>query len=145
MCRVERWSTRTLADKIDGMLYERTARSKKLGTLTRKELDTLRAEDKLTPDLIFRDPSILEFLGLADIYSEKDLESAVLREMERFFLELGAGFAFVARQKRITLDGEDYFMDLLFFHRPLQRLVVIELKLGEFKPADTGQVELYLR
>jgi predicted nuclease of restriction endonuclease-like (RecB) superfamily len=145
MCRVERWSTRTLADKIDGMLYERTALSKMPEVLIRKELDTLRVEDKLTPDLVFRDPYILDFLGLADTYSEKDLESAILREIERFLLELGAGFAFVARQKRITLDGDDYYMDLLFFHRPLRRLVVIELKLGEFKPADSGQVELYLR
>jgi predicted nuclease of restriction endonuclease-like (RecB) superfamily len=145
MCRVERWSTRTLADKIGGMLYERTALSKKPEALIRKELDTLRVEDKLTPDLVFRDPYILDFLGLADTYSEKDLESAILREIERFLLEFGAGFAFVARQKRITLDGDDYYMDLLFFHRPLRRLVVIELKLGEFKPADTGQVELYLR
>ena len=145
MCRVERWSTRALAAKIDGMLFERTALSKKPAALIRKELDTLRAEDKLTPDLIFRDPYVLDFLGLADTYSEADLEAAILREIERFLLELGAGFAFVARQKRITLDGDDYYIDLLFYHRPLRRLVVIELKLGQFKPADSGQVELYLR
>jgi len=145
MCRVEGWSTRTLQQKIDGMLYERTALSKKPDRLIRQELDKLRAEDALTPDLVLQDPYLLDFLGLKDTYSEKDLESALLREIERFLLELGAGFTFVDRQRRITLDGDDYYIDLLFFHRKLRRLVVIELKLGEFKPADSGQVELYLR
>ena len=145
MCRVERWSTRTLRQKIDSMLFERTALSKKPDQLIRQELDALREDDTLTPDLVFQDPYLLDFLGLNDTYSEKDLESALLREIERFLLELGAGFAFVERQKRITLDGDDYYMDLLFFHRRLRRLVVIELKLTDFKPADSGQVELYLR
>ncbi|MBL9158384.1 MAG: DUF1016 family protein [Verrucomicrobiales bacterium] len=145
MCRVERWSTRTLAAKIDGMLYERTVLSKKPDKLIRQELDALRDQDRLTPDLVFRDPYVLDFLGLKDTYSEKDLEKAILREIERFLLELGAGFAFVARQKRIALDGDDYYLDLLFYHRVLRRLVLIELKLGAFKPADSGQVELYLR
>jgi predicted nuclease of restriction endonuclease-like (RecB) superfamily len=145
MCRVERWSTRTLQQKIDSMLYERTALSRKPDQLIRQELDALRDEDRLTPDLVFQDPYILDFLGLKDTYSEKNLESALLREVERFLLELGAGFAFVERQKRITLDGRDYYIDLLFFHRRLRRLVVIELKLREFEPGDSGQVELYLR
>ncbi|MGH7843568.1 MAG: PDDEXK nuclease domain-containing protein [Candidatus Binatia bacterium] len=145
MCRIERWSTRTLRAKIDGMLFERTALSRKPKKLAAMELKQLREEDKLTPDLVFRDPYLLDFLGLKDTYAEKDLEAALLREIESFLLELGAGFAFVERQKRITLDGDDYYMDLLFYHRPLRRLVVIELKIGEFKPADTGQVELYLR
>lgn len=145
MCRVQRWSTRTLRAKMDGMLYERTALSKKPDKLIRKEIDALRADDTLTPDLVFQDPYVLDFLGLKDTYSEKDLEAALLREIERFLLELGAGFTFVERQKRITLDGDDYYMDLLFYHRRLRRLVLIELKLGDFKPADKGQVELYLR
>lgn len=145
MCRVERWSTRTLAAKIQSMLYERTVLSRKPDQMIRQELDELRSEGTLTPDLVFQDPYLLDFLGLADRYSERDLESALLREIERFLLELGSGFAFVERQKRITLDGDDYYMDLLFFHRKLRRLVVIELKLGAFKPADSGQVELYLR
>lgn len=145
MCRLERWSVRTLRQKIDGMLFERTAISRKPDQLIRKELDALREEDKLTPELVFQDPYVLDFLGLKDTFSEKDLEAALVREVERFLLELGAGFAFVERQKRITLDGDDYYVDLLFFHRRLRRLVVIELKLGEFKPADKGQVELYLR
>src|SRR2546426_1331606 len=145
MCRIEGWSTRTLQQKMDGMLYERTALSKKPDRLIRQELDKLRAQDELTPDLVLQDPYLLDFLGLKDTYSEKDLESALLREIEGFLLELGAGFTFVERQKRITLDGDDYYIDLLFFHRKLRRLVAIELKLGEFKPADSGQVELYLR
>ncbi len=145
MCRVERWSTRTLQAKIDSMLYERTALSSKPEKLIRDELDALREADELTPDLVFQDPYLLDFLGLRDTFSEKDLESALLREIERFLLELGAGFAFLERQKRITLDGDDYYIDLLFFHRRLRRLLVIELKIGEFKPADSGQVELYLR
>ena len=145
MCRVERWSVRTLRKKIDGMLYERTAISKKPEKLVKKELAALREEDRVTPDLVFRDPYFLDFLGLRDTFSEKDLESAILREMESFILELGAGFSFVARQKRITVDGEDFYLDLLFFHRKLKRLIVIELKLGKFKAAYKGQMELYLR
>jgi predicted nuclease of restriction endonuclease-like (RecB) superfamily len=144
MCRIERWSTRTLQERIQSMLYERTALSKKPKKLIEQELKTLRDEDRLTPDLVFRDPYFLDFLGLKDTFSERDLEAAILRELESFLLELGAGFAFVERQKRITLDGEDFYMDLLFFHRRLHRLVVVELKLGDFKPADLGQIQLYL-
>lgn len=145
MCRVEGWSTRTLAQKIDGMLYERTALSKKPEQVIRRELAALHEKGELTPSLVFQDPYMLDFLELKDTYSEKDLESALLREIERFLLELGAGFAFVERQKRIVVDGDDYYIDLLFFHRRMRRLVAIELKLGDFKPADSGQVELYLR
>ncbi len=145
MCRVERWSVRTLRQKISGMLFERTALSKKPAALAKQELTQLREEDKLTPDLVFRDPYFLDFLGLKDTYSEKDLEMAILRELEAFILELGAGFSFVARQKRITVDDDDYYLDLLFYHRKLRRLVAIELKLGKFQPADKGQMELYLR
>ena len=144
MCRIERWSTRTLRAKLDGMLFERTALSRKPEKLAAMELKKLREEDKLTPDLVFRDPYLLDFLGLKDSYAEKDMEAAILREMESFILELGVGFAFLERQKRITLDGEDYYLDLLFYHRPLRRLIAIELKLGEFKPGDKGQMELYL-
>ena len=145
MCRIEGWSTRTLRNKIDSMLFERTALSKKPEELAKIELKNLREEDKVTPDLVFRDPYLLDFLGLKDTYQEKDLEAAILREMESFILELGIGFAFLERQKRITIDATDYYIDLLFYHRNLQRLVVIELKLGEFKPEHKGQMELYLR
>ncbi|MCD6310969.1 MAG: DUF1016 family protein [Elusimicrobia bacterium] len=145
MCRVERWSVRTLRGKIDSMLFERTALSKKPEKLARMELSKLREEDKLTPDLVFRDPYFLDFLGLKGSYQEKDLESAILREIEAFIMELGAGFSFVARQKRITIDNDDFYIDLLFYHRKLKRLVVIDLKLGKFKAAYKGQMELYLR
>src|SRR3989337_1067959 len=130
MCRIEKWGTRTLRDRIASMLYERTALSKRPKQLIEQELKALREEDRLTPDLIFRDPYVLDFLGLKDTYSEKNLEDALLREIESFLLELGAGFAFVERQKRITVDGDDYYLDLLFYHRGLRRLVVIELKIG---------------
>ncbi len=145
MCRIEKWSTRTLAKKIGGMLYERTALSKKPDKLIRQELASLREEDKLTPDLVFRDPYVLDFLRLRDTYAEKDLEAAILREIEAFILELGVGFAFLERQKRIMVDSDDHYLDLLFYHRHLRRLVAIDLKLREFKPADKGQMELYLR
>lgn len=145
MCRLERWSTRALDKKIGSMLFERTALSRKPAKLAALELKQLRDEDRLSPDLVFRDPYLLDFLGLKDTYVEKDLEAAILREMEGFILELGAGFAFLERQKRITLDGEDFYLDLLFYHRHLRRLVAIDLKLEEFKPGDKGQMELYLR
>lgn len=145
MCRIERWSTRTLDAKIGGMLFERTALSKKPKLLVEQELVKLRENDTLSPDLVFRDPYFLDFLGLKDTYSEKDLEASILREMEQFILELGVGFTFVARQKRIVIDKEDFYIDLLFYHRKLRRLVAMELKLERFKPADKGQMELYLR
>ena len=124
---------RTLRAKISGMLFERTALSKKPEILVKRELAKLRQEDTLSPDLVFRDPYFLDFLGLKDAYSEKDLETAILREMEQFILELGAGFSFVARQKRIVIDGEDFYLDLLFYHRKLRRLVAVDLKLETFQ------------
>jgi predicted nuclease of restriction endonuclease-like (RecB) superfamily len=145
MCRVERWSTRTLENKIQGMLYERTAISRKPSHLAREELAALRDKDRVSPDLVFRDPYFLDFLGLKNAYSEKDLESAILRDLEHFLLELGSDFSFLARQKRITVDNEDYYLDLLFFHRRLRRLLAVDLKLGRFRAADKGQMELYLR
>ncbi len=145
MCRIERWSVRTLRKKIDSMLYERTALSRKPEELGRAELEQLRAEDKLTPDMVLKDPYILDFLGLQDRYLEKDFEDAILREMEQFLLELGAGFSFIARQYRIQIDDEDFYIDLLFYNRRLCRLLAIELKLGDFKASYKGQMELYLR
>ncbi|MGD0665207.1 MAG: PDDEXK nuclease domain-containing protein [Rhabdochlamydiaceae bacterium] len=145
MCRIERWSVRELRKKIDGMLFERTALSKKPAKLVKRELKKLREENQMTPDLVFREPYFLDFLGMKAAYSEKDLESAILRELEDFMLELGAGFTFIARQKRITIDRRDYYIDLLFFHRKLRCMVAIELKLGRFQSADKGQMELYLR
>ena len=145
MARVERWSVRTLRQKIQGMLYERTAISRKPEELARQELEALQEEDRMTPDLVFRDPYLLDFLGLEDTYSERDLEAAILRELERFLLELGTDFSFIARQKRMTIGDRDFFLDLLFYHRNLRCLVAIELKLGSFDAAYKGQMELYLR
>lgn len=145
MCRIEGWSVRTLRKNIDSMLYERTAISKKPEDTARAELDSLRSEDRMTPDLVFKDPYFLDFLGLNDRYLEKDLEDAILREMEHFLLELGVGFTFVARQKRIQIDGDDFYLDLLFYNRRLNRLIVVDLKLGAFKAEYKGQMELYLR
>ena len=144
MCRMERWNVRTLRRKIGGLLFERTAISKKPDKLIRQELAALREEDRLTPDLVFRDPYVLDFLKLKDTYSERDIEAAILREIESFILELGAGFCFVARQKRMQIDDRDYHLDLLFFHRKLRRLVAVDLKLDDFEAADKGQMELYL-
>jgi predicted nuclease of restriction endonuclease-like (RecB) superfamily len=119
MSRIERWSVRTLRHKIDHLLFERTAVAKKPEQLIEQDLRGLRKEDQLTPDLVFRDPYFLDFLGLTGQYAEKDLDQAILRELEAFILELGTDFAFVARQKRITVDHEDYYLDLLFYHRTI--------------------------
>lgn len=145
MCRMENWSVRTLRGKIGSMLFERTALSRKPEKLIELEFEKLRQDNVLTPDLVFRDPYFLDFLGLKEAYQEKDLEAAILRELESFIMELGVGFTFVARQKRIIVDGDDFYLDLLFYHRDLRRLVVIELKLDKFKPEHKGQMELYLR
>jgi predicted nuclease of restriction endonuclease-like (RecB) superfamily len=145
MCRVERWSVRTLRERIGSQLYLRTAIAKKPENIVQAEINHLRSGGQMTPDLVFRDPYMLDFLGLPHDYSERDLEDAILREMERFLLELGVGFTFVARQKRVSVDNKDFYLDLLFYHRHLKRLVAVELKLEEFQPAHKGQMELYLR
>jgi predicted nuclease of restriction endonuclease-like (RecB) superfamily len=145
MCRSEGWSTRTLQGRLDSMLFERTALSRKPDELLTSELATLREQGVLGPNLVLKDPYVLDFLELRDRYLEKDLEDAILRELENFLLELGAGFSFVARQKRLQIDNNEFYLDLLFYNRRLRRLVAIELKLGEFKAADKGQMELYLR
>jgi len=145
MAKLENWNTRTLDKKIDSMLFERTAISKKPDELIKHELKELREENKLSPDLVFRDPYFLNFLGLDDRYSEKTLEDAILRELEKFILELGQGFTFVERQKRMLIDGDSFKLDLLFYHRKLKRLIAIDLKLDRFKAKYKGQMELYLR
>lgn len=150
MARVERWSVRTLRQKIQGMHYERTDISRKPDELARQGLGALQEEDPVTPDLVFRDPYLPDFLGLEDTYSERDLEAAILRELERFLLELGTDFSFIARQKRMTIGSKDFYLDLLFYHRSLRRLVAIELKAGKLRcrlqgpdgavPAMAGQI-----
>ncbi len=145
MCRIENWSVRTLRKKIDSMLFERTAISKKPKELAKLELQNLRNENKLSPDLVFKDHYVLDFLNLKDTYLEKDLETSILRDLENFILELGVGFSFIARQKRMIIDNADFNLDLLFYHRKLKRLIAIDLKIGKFKASYKGQMELYLR
>lgn len=144
MCRIERWDVRTLRQKVGGMLYQRTALSKKPQTVISAEIAKLR-DGQMSPDTVFRDPYLLDLLGLKSAYSERDLESAILREIEGVLLELGSGFTFVARQKRMSVGKDDFHLDLLFFHRYLRRLIAVELKLESFQPAHIGQMELYLR
>lgn len=145
MCGMEHWDTRTLDKKIDQQLYQRTAISRKPTEVIKQELETVKNRNQLLPDLVFRSSYFLDILGLPDIFTEKDLESAIITQMENFISELGSDFTFVARQKRITVDAVDYYIDLLFFHRELRRLVAIDLKLGKFKPEHEGQMRLYLR
>ncbi len=144
-CTESRWSVRELRQAIERKTYERTAIAASASTGLTSALEHTQASGEEAPGLIFKDPYFLDFLDLRQGYQESDLEEAILRQMEAFILELGRGFAFVERQKRIVLDGEDFHLDLLFFHRKLRRLVAIELKLGRFKAAHKGQMELYLR
>jgi predicted nuclease of restriction endonuclease-like (RecB) superfamily len=145
MCKIERWSSRVLQERIQSMLYERTAISRKPELTFQNDLELLKNENKVSPDLVFRDPYFLDFLGLKDVYSEKDLESAIIVELQKFIIELGSDFAFLDRQKRISIDNRDYYIDLLFYHRRLKCLIAIDLKIGEFEAANKGQMELYLR
>ena len=145
MCGIEHWDTRTLDNKIDQQLYQRTAISRKPEKVIKQELEEVKEKSNLLPDLVFRSSYFLDMLGLPDIFTEKDLENSIITQMESFIRELGSDFTFVARQKRITVDATDYYIDLLFFHRGLRRLVAIDLKLGKFKPEHEGQMLLYLR
>jgi predicted nuclease of restriction endonuclease-like (RecB) superfamily len=127
------WGKRELREQISRKAFERT------------EIANIQlTKNNEIPLDTFKDPFILDFLQIKDGFLEKDLESAIIRELEQFILETGKGFAFVERQKRMIIDGEDFYLDLLFFHRKLKRLVAIELKLGKFQAADKGQMELYL-
>ena len=144
MCKLEKWSVRTFRERINSMLYERTSISKKPEETIKNELQKLKNTQQITPDLVFRDPYFLDFLNLKDTYSEKDLESAIIAELQRFISELGSDFAFLARQKRIIIDNRDYYIDLLFYHRRLKSLIAIDLKIGEFDAAYKGEMELYL-
>ncbi|MBE9256456.1 YhcG family protein [Dolichospermum sp. LEGE 00246] len=145
IAQLEKWSVRQLQERINSMLFERTALSRKPEETIRNDLEQLRQIQQVSPDIVLKDPYILDFLNLRDRYLEKDLEDAILREIEQFLLELGAGFTFVARQKRLQIDNDDFYIDLLFYNRKLKRLVAIDLKLGNFQAEYKGQMELYLR
>ena len=144
MSIVQNWGVRTLRERIDSMLYERTALSKQPEELIKYELDNIKQEE-FSKNMILKDPYILDFLDINDRYLEKDLEDAILRSIEQFLFELGVGFSFIERQKRIIIDGEDFKIDLLFYNRKLKRLVAIDLKIGRFKAEYKGQMELYLK
>jgi len=144
MSALDKWSVRTLRNRIDSMLFERTALSKKPDELISYEIEKLK-EGVVTPNMVLKDPYVLDFLELNDRYLEKDLEDAILRDIENFILELGAGFSFIARQKRVQIGDEDFYIDLLFYNRKLKRLVAFDLKLGKFKSEYKGQMELYLK
>ncbi len=145
ICCLEGWSSRQLQERINSMLFERTAISRKPEETIRHDLEQLRENKQISPDLLLKDPYILDFLDISDRYLEKDLEDAILRDIEKFLLELGAGFTFIARQKRIQIDNDDFYIDLLFYNRKLKRLVAIDLKLGNFRHEYKSQMELYLR
>ena len=137
------WSVRQLDRQINSQFYERTALSRDKAALLKKGGKTIPS-DAVTPEEEIKDPLVLEFLGLKDEYSESDLEDALIRHLESFLLELGGDFTFVGRQRRLRIDDEWYRVDLLFFHRRLRCLMVIDLKLGKFTHADAGQMHLYL-
>lgn len=144
MCRVQRWAVRTLQKQVNGMLYERTALSKKPETVIEAQLDKLKNHDEMTPELTFKEPYFLDFIGAHTYESEKDLENLILNNITDFLQELGTDFCFVARQKRMDTGKKDRYLDLLFFNRRLRRLIAIDLKLGDFDPAYKGQMEWYL-
>lgn len=137
------WSVRQLERQINSQFYERTALSKNKAAMLKKGARA-KLEDRVSPEEEIKDPYVLEFLGLKDEYSESDLEDALIRHLEWFLLELGGDFTFVARQKRLRIGDEWYRVDLVFFHRQLRCLVLIDLKLGKFTHADAGQMHLYL-
>jgi predicted nuclease of restriction endonuclease-like (RecB) superfamily len=141
----ERWSVRTLRAKIAGKLYERTLAARGSAEGLAADLAALASNGTVEPSLAFRDPYVLDFLGLPQEHSEADLERAILDEMQRFLLELGVGFAFVERQKRMTVDGHDYRLDLLLYHITMRCYVALELKTRPLEPGDYGQMMLYLR
>lgn len=145
MTKLHSWNTRTLAEQIDKMLFERTAIATKPQEQIEKALNELKDEKMIHPDLLFKSSYILDFMGLKGSYSEQDLETALIANLQQFIMELGSGFAFLERQKRIPVDAIDYHLDLLFYHRKLKRLIAIDLKLGKFKPEYKAQMELYLR
>jgi predicted nuclease of restriction endonuclease-like (RecB) superfamily len=137
------WTVRQLERQIETQFYERTALSRNKAAMLRKGAKP-KPEDAVTPDEEIRDPLVLEFLDLKDEYSETDLESALVRHLESFLLELGGDFCFVARQRRLRIDDEWFRVDLVFYHRVLRCLVLIDLKLGRFTHADAGQMHVYL-
>lgn len=144
MCRLQRWSVRALQKNLKGMLYERTALSKNPDAVIESQLQELKSNDTMTPDMIFKEPYFLDFIGAHSFETEEELENLILNNITDFLQELGTDFCFIARQKRMSTGKKDRYLDLLFFNRRLRRLIAIDLKLGDFDPAYKGQMEWYL-
>jgi predicted nuclease of restriction endonuclease-like (RecB) superfamily len=145
MSIAQNWGVRDLRKQVKDMLFERTAISEHPEYVIKKSLNDLSTKNQLHPDLVFKNTYILDFMNLPQDFSERELESELILQIEKFIMELGVGFAFLERQKRIPIDSTDYYLDLLFFHRKLNRLIAIDLKLGKFEPKYKSQMELYLR
>jgi predicted nuclease of restriction endonuclease-like (RecB) superfamily len=144
MCRAQRWSVRTLQKQLNSMLYERTVLSKQPEDVIANHLEKFKNSDEITPELIFKEPYFLDFIGMHNYETEEELENLIARNITDFLQELGTDFCFVARQKRMSTGKKDRYLDLLFFHRRMRRLIAIDLKLGDFDPAYKGQMEWYL-
>ncbi len=135
----DQWSVRTLSERIDSQLFERTAISKKPDVTLNHDLKKLKDTGEVSQSMVLKDPYVLDFLDLNDSYVEKDLEDAILRELQQFLLELGSGFSFIARQFRMQIDDDDFYIDLLLYNRKLKRLVAIDLKVGALKPSTKAK------
>lgn len=144
MCLIENWGTAVLHDRLNSLHYERTALAKKPEKLIRQHIEKIRKEKVIIPEIIFHDPQFLRFTGLPSDPTEHDLEDTILDELVVFMREFGSDFCFVARQKRMSTENIDRYLDLLFYHRGMRRLIAIELKIGRFEPAHKGQMEWYL-
>lgn len=144
MCRVQKWSVRALQKQINGMLYERVGLSKQPEGVIKSQISQLKNNDKMTPEMTFKEPYFLDFIGAHSYASEQELEDLILQNITAFLQEMGTDFCFVSRQKRMSTGKKDRYLDLLFFNRRLRRLIAIDLKLGDFDPAYKGQMEWYL-
>jgi predicted nuclease of restriction endonuclease-like (RecB) superfamily len=144
MCRIQKWSVRALQKQINGMLYERVGLSKQPEGVIKSQISQLKNNDEMTPEMTFKEPYFLDFIGAHFYASEQELEDLILQNITEFLQEIGTDFCFVSRQKRMSTGKKDRYLDLLFFNRRLRRLIAIDLKLGDFDPAYKGQMEWYL-
>ena len=144
ICRVQKWSVRVLQKQVSSMIYERIGLSKKPEAVIKMQISQLQSTDKITPEMTFKEPYFLEFIGAHNYTTEQELEDLILKNITDFLQQMGSDFCFITRQKRMSTGKKDRYLDLLFFHRRLRRLIAIDLKLGDFDPAYKGQMEWYL-
>ena len=144
MCRIQKWSVRDFKKQIDSMLYERTAISKGVKSVIETNIKQLSKSDIISSDMVFKDPYFMDFIGQKNYCNEAELEELILDNITQFLQELGNDFCFIARQKRMSTNNKDRYLDLLFFNRRLRCLIAIDLKIGNFDPAHKGQMEWYL-